>query len=130
MYCLLMRLGRIQIKKSDGRVGGQKFVVPVGNNCCAGRVGATTDIHFTLLCFTSATGAPVMCALIFRSEKEVSELPTNWKMGIDVTKAVHTDDDDAEMFLQNWGDDKTLAGGPKCYYKGKLIPCFVGASPN
>jgi hypothetical protein len=35
--------------KDDGYAGGQGFVLP-------------TDMHFTLLCFTSALGDPVLCA--------------------------------------------------------------------
>jgi hypothetical protein len=43
-------------KKSDGFVGGQQLVVPVGN-CIPGNTGATTDIQFTLLCLTVVTGS-------------------------------------------------------------------------
>ena len=51
-------------QKDDGRIGGKLFVVPTidehaGMNC------AVTDIRFTILCFTSATGVPAMCAVIF-----------------------------------------------------------------
>ena len=56
--------------KEDKSVGGKRYVVPVdsiGNSC--GYLGSTTDIHFTVLCFTCATGEPVMCAIILKSEK-------------------------------------------------------------
>lgn len=49
--------------KTDGKVGGQQFVVPVDGDCSTS-MGAITDIHFSVLCFQAATGEPVMCAVI------------------------------------------------------------------
>jgi hypothetical protein len=52
-------------QKDDDNVGGQMFVVPV-DGCNVGIKGAVTDMHFTVLCFTAATGEPVLCAVIFK----------------------------------------------------------------
>ena len=57
--------------KTDGGVGGRRLIVPadaIGNN--SGYLGSTSDIHFTVLCFTCATGEAVMCAVIFKSKKK------------------------------------------------------------
>jgi hypothetical protein len=43
-------------QKTDGNNGGELFVLPCHGVGESGRVGTTTDIHFTVLCFTSATG--------------------------------------------------------------------------
>jgi hypothetical protein len=46
--------------------------------------GATTDIHFTMLAFFCGTGEPVMCAIIFKSELNVSQIPVTWKTGFNI----------------------------------------------
>jgi hypothetical protein len=40
------------------------------------------DIHFTVLPFISGTGEAVMCAIIFKSKQDVSEIPISWKTGM------------------------------------------------
>ena len=35
-----------------------------------------------------------------------------------------------ETFLLNSDDSGAMSGGPKCFFKNKRIPCFVGASPK
>jgi hypothetical protein len=61
-------------QKEDGNVGGRVFILPT--DCSeAGITGVCTDIHFTVLCFTSGTGEPVMCAIILKSEKNINEIP-------------------------------------------------------
>ena len=62
--------------KTDSAVGGRRLVVPKKSmKVDSGFLGSTSDIHFTVLCFTSACGDAVMCAVIFKSEKQESELP-------------------------------------------------------
>jgi len=80
--------------------------------------GSTMDLHFTVLGFISGTGEAVMCAIIFKSEQPVSEIPISWKLGLDITV---TDMDDQA---------KVMAGGPTCTYLGKQVPCFFGTSPK
>jgi hypothetical protein len=74
--------------KQDGHVGGQLYVLPCNTTSEYGVVGATTDMHFSVLCFTSGTGHPVLCAVILKSNKEISEIPLTWKLGIDIRKEV------------------------------------------
>ena len=97
--------------KNDGKAGGRKLVIPadaVGNNC--GYIGSTTDIHFTVLCFTCATGEPVMCAVIFKSEKNISELPVTWKYRINIRKDVLTGKHESKNFFDNYGESKATTG--------------------
>jgi hypothetical protein len=55
--------------KNDGLIGGQRQVLGK-NQKEGGRTSATTDLHFTVLAFTSGTGEPIMCAIILKSEKK------------------------------------------------------------
>ena len=91
-------------------------------NCgdAAAPAGATTDLHFTVLPFISGTGEPVLCSIIFKSEQDISQIPINRKLGIDLT-VEGTDADDMT---------KVAKGGPTCFYRGKEIPCFYGTSPK
>lgn len=40
---------------------------------------STKDSHFTVLDFTSATGVPLMCSIIFAAK----EMEVNWVLGLD-----------------------------------------------
>jgi hypothetical protein len=115
-------------QKTDGNNGGELFVLPCHGVGESGRVGATTDIHFTVLCFTSAVGDPVMAAVILKSSKNIADIPISWKLGIDVTKVIDGTTT-YELFDANYGEGKTLPSGPTCMYNGKNLPCFVGCSP-
>jgi hypothetical protein len=117
-------------QKEDGHKGGQLFVLETGYEE-GGLTGVTTDIHFTVMCFTCATGEPVLCVIILKSEKPVEEIPISWKWGIDITKNVDNNGTcQAELFDQNCGEDKIICGGPKCTFQGKDLPCFIGTSPK
>ncbi len=59
---------------------GETFIVPKDDPEAAPR-GSTTDIYFTVLAFMSGLGDPVMCAVIFKSELPVSEIPQTWMIG-------------------------------------------------
>jgi hypothetical protein len=116
--------------KDDGFAGGQMFVLPVDLGFHGGCNGSITDLHFTVLCFTSAVGIPVLCAVILKSTKGIQDVPLGWKLGIDICKEIVTGETTIETFDQNFGEDKACAGGPKCFSNGKVIPCFVGCSPK
>jgi hypothetical protein len=102
---------------NDGYVGGETFILPKDDPEAAPR-GSTTDINFTVLPFLSGTGVPVMCAIIFKSELPVSEIPLSWKLGIDITV---NDLKDRVIVMK---------GGPCCLYNGKEVPCFYGTAPK
>ncbi len=90
---------------------------PNDNNEAGAPIGSITDIHFTVLGFMSDTDEAVMCAIIFKSDQPVSEIPISWKLGLDITCDA---DDHSNM----------MARGPTCTYLGKRIPCFFGTSPK
>ena len=96
----------------------------------SGVIGATSDIHFSVLCFTSGLGAPIMCAVILKSKKEINDIPDTWKLGIDIRKNMEEGENDLEIFTNNFGENKGIPGGPRCTYNGKVIPCFIGCSPK
>jgi hypothetical protein len=66
--------------KDDGYAGGQMFVLPVELGFHGGRNGAITDMHFTVLCFTSAVVDPVLCAVMLKSTKDIQDIPLNWNV--------------------------------------------------
>jgi hypothetical protein len=116
--------------KGDGHVGGELFMLPVEAVDC-GVDGIVTDIHFSVLCFTSGIGNPVMCAVILKSQKDIKHIPYSWKLGIDITKNLEqTNKNNIEFFEKHYNDNSMMPGGPTCTYLGKEVPCFVGASPN
>jgi hypothetical protein len=105
---------------NDGKVGGEVFIMPKDCGDAAAPAGATTDLHYTVLPFISGTGVPVLCAIIFKSEQSIKDIPINWKLGIDIT-----------VTNEDANDIATVArGGPTCFFRGKEIPCFYGTSPK
>jgi hypothetical protein len=87
--------------------------------------GTATNIHFTLLTFTNALGQPLLCSIVLKSERGISEIPISWKLGIDVCKNVESGGTEYEMLKNNYGNEKAMCRGPTCL--GKEIPCFIGA---
>jgi hypothetical protein len=73
-------------QKDDGVIGGQRIVTATNQTEGGICIVSTTDIHFTLLCFTAGNGEPVFCGIILKSEPAVNEIPICWQMGIDITK--------------------------------------------
>jgi hypothetical protein len=113
-------------QKEDGNVGGQQFILPSECAGSGGLTGTVTDIHFTLLCFTSGLGLPIMCAVILKSEKPVGKIPYSWRFGIDITKDFQTNGTSTEVFSFNSGVGSAMCGGPTCSYKGKeILALFV-----
>jgi hypothetical protein len=114
--------------KNDGQIGVQRIIMSK-NQIEGGRSSASTDLHFTVLAFTLGTGEPIMCAAILKSEKGAEDLPMNWKLGLDATKAIVIGEDDVATFELNRPNGISM-GGPKCNYKGTEVPCFVCSTPN
>jgi hypothetical protein len=123
---------------SDGHVGRQQFVLPVDMVDGAGLHGSTVDNHFTVLPFITGEGEAVLCAIILKSEKDVTDIPINWRYGIDVMQPVlnpgneneQGDKDDLSVFHNNSGEGRAMRGGPTCTYRGKTVPCFIATSPK
>jgi hypothetical protein len=70
------------------------------------------------MCFTNALGDPVMCSVILKSEKHISDLPLTWKLGLDITKIFSDGTTRGQFFKTNYGEDHAFTGGPKCTYNG------------
>ncbi len=64
-------------RTKDGNVGGEKFLCKANQRPQVR--AATKDSHFTVLGFTTATGIPLMCAIIFAAK----ELDAHWVLGLD-----------------------------------------------
>jgi hypothetical protein len=116
-------------QKTDGYCGAELFVVPV-DQAENGRTGTTTDLHFTILPFISGTGEAIMCVVILKSKKPVSELPIKWIFGLDIMKNVESGENEVDMFENNFIEGKAMGGGPTCHYNGVDIPCFVCSLPK
>jgi hypothetical protein len=54
-------------QKDDGNLGGELFIIP-SDDPDARLQGATTDIHFTVLCFQAGNGEPILCAVVMKSD--------------------------------------------------------------
>jgi hypothetical protein len=117
-------------QKDNGHVSVELFVLPTKERGEGGVSGALTDIHFSILCFSSALGYPVMAAVILKWAKNIDGIPIPWKMGIDITKDIENGTTNDELFKKNYGEGKLMPGGPTCWFNGKDIPCFVGCSPK
>jgi hypothetical protein len=114
-------------QKDDRNLGSQLFIVPF-DNPDARLQGATTNIHFTVLCFQAGNGHPILCAVVMKSEKDSKDLPVSWKLGIDImTRLTETKPGDETMVIENLD---AMIGGPQCTFHGKVVPCFVCASPK
>jgi len=105
---------------NDRKVKGEVFILPKNSGDAAAPIGATTNIHFTVLPFISGTGVPVLSAIIFKSEPSISEIPLSWKLGIEITVS----NEEANNM------EKVAQAGPTCFFRGKEIPCFYGTSPK
>jgi hypothetical protein len=110
--------GKNTNQKSNGQIGGQRFIVSVDGDDI-GYLGSTTDMHFTVLCFTAATRDPVMCAVIFKSEKDIKDIPLSWHYGIDITKTLNAGENDIQLFLNNSRPGEAMSGGPECFFQGQ-----------
>jgi hypothetical protein len=111
-------------QKDDGLAGSELFVLPRDSQDL-GVKGAVTNIHYTVLCFTSATGEPVMCAIILKSTKDISEIPILWKLEINVRKDVVTGETNYETFEPNYGKGKSMCDGPEVLTWVKQFPVLL-----
>jgi hypothetical protein len=115
-------------QKKDGHYGGEKFVCARGmtpKQICSSR-----DKHFTVLGLTAATGDPVLCVVIFASEKKEGVVG-NWSEGIDIMVNPVLDEK-GEVILSevNFGEGKYFPSGPTCCFRGKTIPYLPLSSPS
>jgi hypothetical protein len=75
--------------------------------------------------FTAATGEPVLCVVIFKSENEQS-IPLSWVSGLDITKLFCKDnEEDNDNIRSMTGKGKVYPFGPECVFRGKVVPCLT-----
>jgi hypothetical protein len=103
---------------NDGRVGGELLILPKLDRECGAPTGANTDLHYTVLPFVSGTGEAVLCTIIFKSKQDISEIPINWKTGIDITC------EDVEDRV------KVMCGGLPASIKAKPFPASMVLLPK
>ena len=104
-------------QKKDGHKGGQKFVC--GRGMTPKIISATRDKHFTVLGLTAGTGEPVLCVVVFASEKKHGVV-ADWAEGIDITVKPVTDENGENILDEvNFGNGKYMPSGPTCFFRGK-----------
>jgi hypothetical protein len=115
-------------QKKDGHYGGQKFAC--GRGMTPKQICSTRDRHFTVLGITASTGDPVLCVVIFASDKKTG-VNANWAEGIDIT-VNPVMDENGEILLSevNFGQGKYFPSGPQCCFRGKTIPYLPLSSPS
>jgi hypothetical protein len=115
--------------RKDGQRGRRRVIAEAG--CDGHQDSITTDIRYTTLGFTAASGEPVLCVLIFTSENEKG-IPSSWISGLDITKITNeleVLDDNA--FMETIGREGQVAcGGPVCTFRGKTVQTLVQSSPH
>jgi hypothetical protein len=116
-------------QKKDGHNGGQKF--GCGRGMTPKQISSTRDRHFTVLGLTAATGEPVLCVVIFTSDKKEGGVVANWSEGIDIT-VDPVKDENGEIVLSdvNFREGKYFPSGPTCLFRGKQIPYLPLTSPS
>jgi hypothetical protein len=113
------------------KVGSKRVIAEKG---FSGEVQAiSTDLRYTTMGFTAATGEPVMCCVIFCSDS-TKGIPSSWVTGIDITKidstfTVPDDINDAIGILGETGAG-VAGGGPRCMFRNKSVPCLIQYSPH
>ena len=99
----------------DKQVGGRNYITSTGQVEGA-RAGTKSDLHFTVLAFTSGTGEVIMCSVIMKSENCQKEIPLSWCWGIDMSKNLETGKTEVETWDLNC-ENEVCKGGPVCFFK-------------
>ena len=79
---------------------------------------ATNDAQFTVLGFTSGTGASVMCAIIFSAH----DMNPEQQLGYDIRADMVEND---FLMRMDYGPGKQYPGGPICRLNGVDVPEFI-----
>lgn len=111
-----------------GHVDGQMLNLPV--DCSGGMdLGSdTTEMKFSVYCFSNGLGEAVLCAIVFMSDKDISDIPLSVRWGIDTLKPLNGGRTELELFENNCGVGQAMQGGPVCFSRGKEVNSYVGTS--
>ena len=107
--------------KDDGNVGGEKLLKKKASK--ARVMAATNDAHFTVLGFTSGTGAPVMCEIIFATHEVTPEQQLGYDIWADMVE------NDFSMRADH-RPGRRYPGGPICRFNSVDVPAFICCSPK
>lgn len=111
-------------QKSNGNVGGEKFIID--KNSRALTCTSYQDCLFTVLGFTNALGVPICCVIIIAAKqvnaKTIMGLQP-WVDGIVGDPAVNIEE-------ISKGPNKFYPYGPTCHVEGILIPSYVTCSDS
>jgi hypothetical protein len=110
-------------QKSDGNVGGQKFVVQ--KNKRALLRASHQDCHYTILGFTNGFGEPVCCIIIIAA----AEVRAKDIMGLQPW-ALTIGDPSINLEENSYGPDKYYPYGPTCTVFGHSVPALVTCSES
>ena len=114
-YCLYVdEVGCNTSQKSDGNVGGQKFVVGANQRALI-RV-SHQDCHFTVLGFTNALGEAVCCVIILAG----SEVRAKDVMGLQLWVLKQMGNVTTILEEDLHGPDEYYPYGPTCHTNGKV----------
>jgi len=123
-YCLYVdEVGCNTSQKSDGNVGGQKFIVQ-GNQRALIR-SSHQDCHFTVLGFTNGLGQPVCCVIILAA----AQVTAKDIMGLQPW-AEPIGDPTINLSENAYGPDKYYPHGPTCIINGKKVETLVTCSES
>ena len=112
----------------DGQIGGSKFVVPHGSIPLI--QGNTSNHRATIPPLVAATGEPVVCAVIFASDRP--QIDASWHSGISITvdPIVNSNNSVDAYNRNNFGPGKYFPMGPVCTFRGKKIQTLTFTSPS
>ena len=117
----VVEIGSNSSEANDGNVRGVEILFDASAR--PQQRTATKDSDFTVLAFTAATGAPVMCAIIFAAK----EMDESWVLGFDPDADWHGDENN---IIGNAGRGKRFPMGPSCTFNGITVPTFCCCSEN
>ena len=81
------------------------------------------------MCFTAATGDPVMVVIIFASSSD--KIDPLWVKGIDIMQAPTNNIEDSIEFLKEAHGESGICGGaPKCRFRGKVVDTHIDWLPH
>jgi hypothetical protein len=133
-YTLFVDEVGINTNQKDGGNRGQERVIGLANSGAAPEECSTRDVRATVMCYTAATGEPVMCVIILQGgKKDLPFLTTqgfDWLSDYDGIQDVHMDTVDNSFFESNISPGGLFPGGPTCTFRGKQVPCYVTATPH
>jgi hypothetical protein len=106
---------------NDRNIGGEKFICTAGGR--PQQQANMKDAHFTILGFTSETGQPLLCSIIFACK----ELEPMMIQGLDPFTTWERNDCNVD---KNTGPRKRRPQGPQYHFNDITVPCFCACSES